>query len=469
MSADIYDLVIVGAGSGGLTAAGFAAELRAKTALIERDRIGGDCTWTGCVPSKALLKAASVARQVRESSRYGVRSGTCEVDMARVRDYVRSAIHTVYEHETPERLAESGIDVVAGDARFLDAETVQVGDRTLRAKHFLVVTGARAHRPAIAGLDQVPYLTYERIFDNDQLPDRLVMVGGGPLGLEIAQAYGRLGSRVTVLAPTLLPRDEPEAGEALGRSMAAEGVTFVTARAAKVQQDGKDVIVEAAESRIACDMLVVATGRRPNVKGLDLENAGVHYSEAGIPVDDRLRTNVGHIYAAGDVVGGPQFTHLAAWQAFQAVRNALLPGSASGSTHRVPWVTFTDPEVAHVGMTEQAARHEYGDRIVIHLRPMTEVDRAIADGTTAGFVKVVTDRKNVILGATIVSSRAGELISEFTLALANKLSLRDLAGVIHPYPTYSTAIHQVAADATVRHMLGGTSGKVILGLSRLLR
>jgi pyruvate/2-oxoglutarate dehydrogenase complex dihydrolipoamide dehydrogenase (E3) component len=216
-------------------------------------------------------------------------------------------------------------------------------------------------------------------------------------------------------------------------------------------------------------MLVVAAGRVPNVEGLDLDQAGVEYSDRGIRVDDRLRTNVRHIYAAGDVVGGPQFTHLAAWQAFQAVRNALLPGSSSGSAELVPWVTFTDPEVAHVGLTEEDAKKSIGDQAHSHFRPMKRVDRAVSDGTKAGFVKLVTGRDNVLLGATVVASRAGELLGELTLAIQKKLSLKDLAGIIHAYPTYSTAIQQLSAEASVAHLLDGTSGKVVRTLSKLLR
>ncbi len=464
-----YDIVIIGAGSGGLTAARFAAQLGAKTALIERNRIGGDCTWTGCVPSKALLRAAKVANEVRNAARYGIDAGPVSIDMVQVRRFVRSAIEEVYQYETPEVLEAAGVDVIAERAEFVSPSAVRVGERTITGKIFLIATGARPAIPPIPGLGDVEFVTYEKIFETDRLPGALAIIGAGPVGTELAQAYRRFGSQVTLIDRNFLARDEPEARQALRSVLEREGIRFVDNRAESVWNEGGNIVVEAGESRTVCDMLLVATGRAPAVAELGLDKAGVKYSDRGIGVDDRLRTNVKHIYATGDVVGKQQFTHLAGWQAFQAVRNAMLPGGGSGFTDLVPWVTYTDPEVAHIGRTEEDARIEFGTSVRVHSRSMKEVDRAIAEGNTDGFLKIVTGNDDTILGATIVASRAGELVGEFVLAIQNRHRLKDIAGAIHPYPTYSTAIQQLAAEATIDRMLEGTSGMFIRGLSRLIR
>lgn len=469
MAETIHDIVIIGAGAGGLTAAGFAAQLGAKTLLVERNRIGGDCTWTGCVPSKALLRAARVAHEVRHAARYGIGAGPVSIEMPQVRQFVRSAIDEVYRYETPEALEAAGVEVLSGRAEFVGPSEVRVGERTIVGKTFLIATGARPVIPPIPGLRDVEFVTYEGIFENDRLPNALAIIGAGPVGTEMAQAYRRFGSQVTLIGRTFLPRDEPEARQVLRSVLEREGVRFVDNRATSVRTDGRNIVVEAGESRTACDMLLVAAGRAPVVTGLGLDRAGVTYSDRGIGVDDRLRTNVKHIYAAGDVIGKQQFTHLAGWQAFQAVRNAMLPGSGSGFTDLVPWVTYTDPEVAHIGRTEEDARIEFGANVHVHARPMKEVDRAIAEGNTDGFLKVVTGKDDTILGATIVASRAGELVGELVLAIKNGQRLKDIAGAIHPYPTYSTAIQQLAAEATINHTLEGTTGTLIRGLSRLVR
>ncbi len=358
MAPEEYDLVIIGAGSGGLTAAGFATQLGAKVALVEKHHIGGDCTWTGCVPSKALLKAAKVAHDVRTASHYGIATNAPVTNMAKVREYIRAAIQQVYRFETPEELRQKGVEVILGAARFLDPRTILVGDRTVRSKAFLLTTGAKPSIPPIAGLNEVPFVTYEQIFDNDRLPESMVVVGGGPIGMEITQAYQRLGAKVTLVADRLLPKEEPEVRELIQRIFEREGTRFVWGRAKSARQDGNAVVIETDNGEARGDLLLVASGRKPTVDGLGLESAGVSYSEKGIPVDDHLRTNVKHIYAAGDVLGGYQFTHFAGWQSFQAVRNALLPGTSSGFTDLVPWVTFTDPEVARVGPSEVRRCHE---------------------------------------------------------------------------------------------------------------
>ena len=464
-----FDLAIIGAGAGGLTAAAFAAQLGANVALIEKNRIGGDCTWTGCVPSKALLKAAKMAHDVRNAGRFGIISAAPVIDMVAVRAYVRRAIDEVYQYETPDELQSKGVEVIQGHARFQDAATILVNRQSVRAKAFLITTGARPRIPAIAGLSGVPFLTYEQIFDNVQLPGTLVVVGGGPIGMELAQAYQRLGSHVIVIAQRLLPKDEPEAPALMRRVFEREGVRFVTERALSARRDGAGVLVATESEEIRGDALLVASGRVPTVAGLDLDKAGVKYSNAGIPVDDRLRTNVKHIYAAGDVLGGYQFTHLAGWQSFQAARNALLPGNSLGLSELVPWVTYTDPEVAHAGMTEEAARARFGGQIQVRRWDMSRTDRAVCEGDTGGFIKVVAKDDGTLLGATVVHPRAGETIAELVLAINHRLKLSDLAAAIHPYPTYVTAVQQLAAEATVEKLLSGTSGRFVRGLSKWTR
>jgi pyruvate/2-oxoglutarate dehydrogenase complex dihydrolipoamide dehydrogenase (E3) component len=297
----------------------------------------------------------------------------------------------------------------------------------------------------------------------------MVVIGGGPLGIEITQAYQRLGARVTVVAERLLPRDEPEARKVMEDVLQREGVKFVRGRAKFVRREGEQIVVTTRADEARGDLLLVASGRAPVVDGLDLEKAGVYYSEKGIPVDPELRTNVKHIYAAGDVVGGYQFSHLAAWQAFLAARNALIPGSSKGLTDHVPWVTFTDPEVAHIGLSEEQARQRFGKDVTVGLTDMSHIDRAICEDEQDGFIKVVAKGNGLIVGATIVGSRAGETITEFIIAIERKMKVADLAAPIHAYPTYSSAVEQLAAKMAVARTLSGFSGDAIRWLSKVTR
>jgi pyruvate/2-oxoglutarate dehydrogenase complex dihydrolipoamide dehydrogenase (E3) component len=466
---DHFDLVVIGAGSGGLVGARFAAQLGAKVALVEKNRIGGDCTWTGCVPSKALLKAAKVAHEVRTAVRYGIVTSTPTVNMSEVREYVRGAIQAVYRFETPEALAGEGIDVVLGEARFLNDSAIAIGDRTIRSKAFLLTTGARPIVPQVTGLRDVPFITYEQLFENDALPKSLTIVGGGPIGMEMAQAYQRLGAQVTVVSNHVLPKEDPDVQQLIQRILEREGVRFVSDKAKSARKDGDAIIIATDQQETRGDMLMIAVGRRPNIEGLDLEKAGVEYSPHGVSVDDRLRTNVKHIYAAGDVTESYQFTHYAGWQAFQAVRNALLPGSSSGVSSLVPWVTFTDPEIAHIGATEEQARTENGNRVCVYRRELRQVDRAVCENDLSGFLKIIAKPDGAILGASIVSARAGEAIAEIIVAMKQRMKIGDLAGTIHPYPTYSTAVQQMAAEIAVQHQLSGTSGKLVRWLSKAVR
>jgi pyruvate/2-oxoglutarate dehydrogenase complex dihydrolipoamide dehydrogenase (E3) component len=456
-----YDLAVIGAGAGGLIAARFAVQLGARVVLAERDRIGGDCTWTGCVPSKALIRAAKAAHEIRTARRFGIDAVPGAVDMARLRDYVHGKIEAIYQPTSPEALTREGIDVALGPAAFENERTLRVGDRPVRARRYLVCTGATPVIPSIEGIDRTTYFTYRNIFDATRLPESLVVVGGGPLGMELAQAFNRLGSQVTIIAPRLLPHDDPEAAQVLQRVFAREGVRFLAGRAVSVRQETAGIVVVSDVGECRGESLLMAAGRRPNVAGLGLERAGVSHSANGIAVDDRLRTNVPHIYAAGDVLGREQFSHIAGWQAFEATRNALLPGHSSGRANPMAWVTFTDPEVAQVGATEAGARERLGDALTVTRWNIAQVDRARCDDDEEGFIKLLSDRRGTLVGATIVASRAGEMSGEISLAVARRLRVGDIATAVHAYPTYTTALQQMASQAATARWTTSLAGRVI--------
>jgi pyruvate/2-oxoglutarate dehydrogenase complex dihydrolipoamide dehydrogenase (E3) component len=460
-----YDLVIIGAGAAGLIAARFAARLGARVLLAERDRIGGDCTWTGCVPSKSLIRVAKAAHEIRTAQRFGVDAGSCTVNMTTVRNYVQRKVQEIYEPTSPEALGREGIDVALGPAAFENARTLRVGERSVVGRRFLVCTGATPVMPAIAGLEETPHCTYHNIFDLSRLPASLTIVGGGPLGMELAQAFQRLGSEVTILASRLLPHDDPDAAGILQRVFEREGVQWIRGRAIAVRQEPHGIVVSsAAGSEVRAETILVAAGRQPNVEGLGLDRAGVAHSARGISVDDRLRTNVSHIYAAGDVLGGEQFSHVAGWQAFEAARNALLPGSSSGRVNPMAWVTFTDPEVAQVGLSEKAAREQLGETISVTTWDIARVDRAKCDDDEDGFIKLVSNRRGVLIGATIVAGRAGEMSGELSLAIAKGLSVGDVATAVHAYPTYATALQQMASQEATARWTSSAAGRVIARL-----
>ena len=470
MNTSEYDLAIIGAGAAGLIAADFAVQLGAKTALLEKGRIGGDCTWTGCVPSKSLIKVATVAHHARTASRYGVNVSAPAVDMMQVREYLRATIQQIYEPTMPEALRKKGMDVLLGDTRFLDPHSLEVGTRRIRAKKILINTGAEPRIPVVAGLADVPYSTYLQIFDNDRLPERMLVVGGGPIGCEIAQAYRRLGAEVTLIAERLLPAEEPEVSQLMSRIFEQEGIGRVVARAESVRKKDGVITVEAKAGDATGDLLLIATGRAPLVRNLGLEAAKVSYSERGIQVNDHLQTTTSHIYAAGDVIGGPQYSHLAGWQGFQAVRNALLPGNNAGMSDALPRITFTVPEVAQIGLTERAAREKFkpGD-LEIMTFDISKVDRAVNEDDRLGLLKIIARRDGILLGASIVGERAGETITEIAIAMRNRLKLSDIAATIHPYPTYSTGVQLLATRMSFENAFSGASGKVIRRLSAMWR
>ena len=460
-----FDIAIVGAGSGGLIAARFAAQLGARVLLAERDRIGGDCTWTGCVPSKSLIRVAKAAHEIRAARRFGLDGASLTVDMSRVRDYVQRKVHEIYGPTSPDALAREGIEVALGPASFENSSTLRSGTRSIVARHYLVCTGATPITPAIAGLNDTPRFTYHNVWETTKLPASLVVIGGGPLGMELSQAFSRLGSEVTIVAPQLMPHDDPEAADVIRQVFEREGIRVVRGRATSVRQDPAGIVVASdtqAEARGEC--LLVAAGRRPNLEGLALDRAGVIHSERGIVVDDSMRTNVPHIWAAGDVIGGEQFSHVAGWQAFTAARNALLPGGSSGRSNPIAWVTFTDPEVAQVGPSEAAARKQHGDALTVTRWDIAKVDRAKCDDEEDGFIKLLSDARGRVIGATIVAARAGEISGEISLAVTRQLTVGDVSTAIHAYPTYTTALQQMTGQAATTRWTGSTAGRIVARL-----
>lgn len=457
MGGDRYDLVVIGGGSAGLTAADFGARIGA-TVLIATEQVGGDCTWTGCIPSKTLIRAARIAYET-----------AVPMDFARVSSDVRAAIARVYSYETPEVLAERGIEVAVGPVRFADGDVIQAGQRRVTAKRFIICTGAAPAVPPIPGLAQVPYLTYETLFDLDRLPASMIVLGAGPTGVELAQAYARLGSRVTLIDQrnSLLPDADPDAAGTIERCLQADGVTVRTSfPVARVSRPDGNVRVEAADRQVEAESLLVATGRRPRVAGLELDLAGVELRDGAILVDKNLRTTNPRMYAAGDVTGGFQFTHYAGWQGYVAARNALLPGAQEGVRSHVPWAVFTHPEVGQAGLTEAEARAQSMD-VKVHRLGLERVDRAQTENEREGFLKLITAAGGKLVGATAVSSAAGETINELAVAIDRGLGVPDLASTIHVYPTYGFAIQQLAAEGSLDSASTGIRGQAVRALRRL--
>ena len=465
-----YDLIVIGGGSAGLTAARFARQLGLSVAVVEKYRIGGDCTWTGCVPSKALLKAAAVAHEIRNAGKYGLREQQPDIDLGPVMSRVKAVIGRIYHAESPDALRAEGIDVVIGPARFLDVRTIAVDGRELTARRFLICTGARPAVPPIPGIETVGYLTYETVWDHGVLPERLAIVGAGPVGCELAQAFNRFGSSVTLVeaADRVLPLDDPETSKVIGRVLAEEGVDVRVGDGVASAEKAKDGVrlSLAGGGGVEADAVLLAVGRSANLEGLHLESAGVAHDHRGITVTSHLRTSRRNIYAAGDCIGGYQFTHYAAYQGFLAVRNAFLPLNQRAVLPYVPWAAFTDPEAAQVGLTEAQARERYGAGVATGRFPLSKVDRAATDGATDGFIKLVYRPDGRLLGATVVAPHAGEMIHEFAVALDRKLKLADLARTIHVYPTYGMGVQQLATDLTVERLLSGRAGRLARKLAR---
>jgi len=466
------DICIIGAGSGGLSVAAGASQMGADTVLIERDKMGGDCLNYGCVPSKALIAAGHTAHIMRHSDRFGIEGVAPSVDYAKVRDHVRGVIAAIEPNDSVERFTGLGVNVILGAARFTGPNTVEADGKTIQAKRFVIATGSAAMIPPIPGLDQAPYLTNETVFELDTRPDHLIVIGGGPIGAEIAQAHCRLGTDVTIVEMfDFLGKDDPELTEVIRRQFAKDGVTIKTQTAVTaVEMDGDKIVVVAEKDgqteRIAGSHLLIAAGRQPNLDGLDLEAAGVAYKRQGIEVDARLRTTNKKIFAIGDVAGPYQFTHMAGYHAGIVIRNALFKLPAKVDYRAVPWVTYTDPELAHVGMTEAQAKKAHSGAINILRWPFHENDRAQAERETEGLIKVVTTKKGRVLGASVVGPRAGELLMPWVLAVGSKQKIGTMAGLIAPYPTLGEVSKRVAGSYYTPSLFSERTRKIVRFLLR---
>src|SRR5262245_41113152 len=461
------DLCVIGAGAGGLSVAAAAAAFGVPVVLIERGRMGGDCLNYGCVPSKALLAAARHVADIAHAGALGVRTNATEVDFAAVTKHVRDTIAALAPNDSVERFTGLGVRVISGTARFTDPETVAVDDKvSIKARRFVIATGSTPFVPSIPGIAQTPFFTNETIFDLAVRPAHLLIIGGGPVGVEIAQAFRRLGSAVTVIeAATPLGKDDPECAAVVLAALAREGVLFrAGVRLVKVAGASTIQVTLSGGEVIEGSHLMVAAGRTPATEGLGLERAGVASTQHGITVDRHLRTTNKRIYAIGDVIGGLQFTHVANDHAGIVIRHALFRLPARIRYDAIPWVTYTDPELAQVGLTEDQARRA-GHAVRILRWPYHENDRARIERASGGHIKVVTNRRGRILGATIVGRNAGELVSTFTLAITQRLNIRALAGYIIPYQTLA----EIGKRAAMSHFAPGLTSPMVRRIIGWLR
>jgi pyruvate/2-oxoglutarate dehydrogenase complex dihydrolipoamide dehydrogenase (E3) component len=454
-----YHLVVIGAGTAGLVTAAGAAGLGANVALIERGLMGGDCLNVGCVPSKALLSAARVAATVRRAGEFGIRVPDVVVDFPAVMERLRRLRAHIAPNDSAERFRSLGVDIFLGDARFASGETVDVAGQSLRFRKAVIATGARANYPKIHGLPEDGCLTNETVFSLTELPRRLAVIGGGPIGCELAQAFARFGSEVTLLEQTshILSRDDRDAADCVKQSLIRDGVRIVTDAILSNAQCTADAKVLHAEClgrtvSVPFDEILVGAGRVPNTEGLNLESAGVRYDHTGVLVDDFLRTTNPQIFAAGDVCSAYKFTHAADFMARIVIQNALFLGRAKMSALTIPWCTYTSPEVAHIGLTERDAAHRFIACDTFR-QDLEQIDRAILAGEARGFVKVLVRRgTDRIVGATIVAEQAGEMIGELVLALKAGIGLKTIGATIHPYPTVAEAIRKLGDQYNRRRL-----------------
>ena len=445
-----YNLVVIGAGTAGLVTAAGAVGLGARVALIEKSLLGGDCLNVGCVPSKVVIRSSRAVEDIRSASRFGVSGNASpEVDFSAVMERMRNLRAQISHHDSARRFRDLGVDIFLGEGRFSGPDKVTVEDRTLHFKKAVIATGAKPAQPPIEGLKEAGFLTNETVFTLTKRPDHLAMVGGGPIGCELSQAFSRLGTRITLIeaGSQFLAREDPEAAAIIAETFRKEGIDVRLATQLKkvTSSQGKKRLYlerEGEEATLEVDEIFVGVGRVPNLKSLNLEAAGVEYTHRGVAVNDCLQTTNSRIYAAGDICMNWKFTHAADAAARIVIQNALFLGRKKLSALTMPWCTYTDPEVAHVGMYERDAR-EQGLQVETFVRPLEQVDRGLIDGEV-GFVKVLVKKgSDRILGATIVARHAGEMISEITLAMVAGVGLKTLSGVIHPYPTQAEAVKQI--------------------------
>lgn len=469
-----YDLTILGGGSGGLTAARVAASLGARVLLIEKERLGGDCLYTGCIPSKSLIHVAQVVQQTRSAARLGLTSSEVEIDMVRVAAQIQGVIKQVYE---AEHVYTDDVTVKFGTAFFQSPTTLMLNAEQITSRATIIATGSHPAPTQIAGLAEIGYLTNEDVFQLTSLPASLLIIGGGPVGVELAQALARLGVQITLVQgpARILPREDPALSETIASVLQAEGVRVVTqsrAQQAKLRGQKKCVTVKqgAQELIFEADEVLLAAGRRPNIAGLKLDVPGITCTEQGVKVNAYLQTSSAPVFAIGDVIGGHLYTHVAAYQAGIAVRNALLPISKKKVDYRaLPWCTFTDPEAARIGLTCPEAQQRYRQVREITF-PWANIDRAQAEHATTGFIKLVlAGKKEEVVGAHMVGAHAGELLGEIALAMQHHLTVSDILATIHPYPTLHTGLQQAVYEAYLSSRGARTNRSIIRAALRFRR
>ncbi len=470
-----YGLVIIGGGVGGLVAASGAAQFGARVALVDKGRLGGDCLWAGCVPTKRLVHSAKVASLIRRAPEFGLSTGDgLKVDFPRVMESMRAVQGRIGENDDPERFRKMGVTVIFGSGRFLDRSTFEVDGKRLTGRKFLIATGSGPVMLPIPGLKESGALTNESALKLERLPESIAILGAGPIGMEFAQVFSRLGSKVTVIEKMdqILPREDKEVSDHLQKILEAEGIKIdVCTEVKEVKRDGGwvrlDALCSTGSKTYDAEEVMMAIGRAPNVEGLGLEAAGVEYDKRkGIKVDESLRTSNRDIYACGDVAGPYAFTHVAEYQAGIVLSNALFPFVKRKADYSVvPWTTFTDPELARVGMTEQEARGKHGNAVRVYRHFFRDNDRAVIEGEGNGIIKLVCDGKQRILGAHILGPHAGELLSEYVLAMKTNTPVTKISQSIHVYPTVAQGLKR-AADQYYREKLFG--GGWFPGLMRWL-
>jgi len=469
---ELFDVVVIGGGTAGLVTASGCARLGRKVALIERDALGGDCLWTGCVPTKALIATAKLAYQMAHADAYGLQPVRQPVDSKKVMDSMRAMQKDISRHDDPEKFRKLGIDVIFGQARLISRSQVQAGERTLEAKDIVLATGARTNVPPIQGLAETGFFDHVSFLDQDSLPRSVVILGGGYIGIEFAQLFRRLGVEVTVveMLDEIINKEDADVIRAVRQLMNDEGISVRTGwTATKVRkEEGRRVVSIASKDgqteSVAAEWIFVASGRRGNTENLGLEEAGVKVERSWVVVDAHLQTTVPRIWAGGDIHGGLQFTHVAAYEAIKLVRNILFPGMSAVDYQHIPWAVYTDPEIGHIGLTEDEAVRKFGqDQIRTFRVEMADVDRAVVDRVPRGFIKFVTDPKGTILGAHAFCASASSLIEEIVLARKKRAKISELAQLVSPYPSLADAIQKAAAgyyQDLSTSWLGRVGGKI---------
>ena len=449
-----YDLVIIGGGSAGLVAASAGAQLKGRVALVEKEKrgLGGDCLFYGCVPSKSMIHSAKIAHDAKHAQRFGVHANVSHIDFEKAMGHVHDVVGTIAIHDSTERFESLGVEVIYGEGEFTDDRTFTVNGRELRARGFIIATGSHPALPPVDGLKEAGYLNNVDIFSDLKFrPDSLAVIGAGPIGCELGQSFARLGADVTIIASRdqIMPKEESEAAAVVQKQLESEGIRILTkSRAQRVEViDGKKHLY-IGDQKVVVDEILLSTGRVPNVGALGLEAAGVEVGKAGVKVNEKLQTSVKNIYGAGDVIGGYQFTHVAGYEAAVVIQNALFLPTKKADYRVIPWATFTEPELARVGLPEPQARERYGDDVAVLRQDFKGVDRALAEAAGYGFAKFITRQNGEILGAHIVGAHAGELIHEVVLAMSYKMKIGAIKSIIHVYPTLSEVNAKAALQLT---------------------